>query len=99
MTYQSKITVDPIDAFRPWEDEATKAARRRLMNARNLASLRAIRAGCETSRQLYWSANEIANRWCLADARAAELTEIANALVRLFLTAGVVDRMESQRGF
>lgn len=98
MNAQSAIECDPIEAFRPWEDDDKKAVRRRLMNARNIAALRAVRVESDVARRLYWEANGIANRWCFAAANVDNLTDIANAVVRLFLTAGTVERVEGADG-
>jgi len=98
MNAQSAIECDPIEAFRSWESDAKKAVRRRLMKGITLSALGAVRAKSDAARRLYWEANGIANQWCFAVATVADLTDIANAVVRLFMTAGAIERLDGAHG-
>jgi hypothetical protein len=47
------------------------------------------------ARQIYWLAAQIAGDWVFTPAPNDELTDVLEALSRLFLVAGMVERLEA----
>jgi hypothetical protein len=88
----------PASAFWSWEDEEKQSVRSRLRKARDISARRAVAAESDGARRLFWEANALANRWCFAAASTEDLTEIANGIVRLFMAADTIERMEGANG-
>jgi hypothetical protein len=91
----SKIEADPIGTFMPWTDQSEWTLRRRLVNARNIATARATSSRHSRARGLYWLTSYIAGDWMLTPAPADDLKDMADTLVRLFLCAGAIERLEA----
>lgn len=87
--------LDPIVVFAPWAAEGEKALRRRIHRAQGAATARATRSRHGRARQIYWLAAALASDWTFQRAPITDLSEILAALARLFLTAGVIERLEA----
>ena len=87
--------LDPIDVFAPWAGEDEKALRRRIHRAQGAATTRASRSRHGRARQIYWIAAATASDWTFQRAPITDLSEILAALARLFLTAGMIERLEA----
>jgi hypothetical protein len=96
MIAQSRIQADPIGLFVPQATAEEKKLRQRLHNARTLASARAVSAQSDNARQLFWLVNHVASGWIFAGATVEQLEEVANALLRLFLSASDFERIEKE---
>jgi hypothetical protein len=72
--------------------------RQRLLNARTIASARAVSTYSDNARQLFWLVNEVASAWTFAPARVSHLEDVANILVRLFTSASAFERIEGELG-
>lgn len=94
---QSMVAKDPIALFMPAAGPEERQLRQRLHNARVISSARAMTAVSEHARQLYWVVNEVASIWVFAPASTEELKDIADGLVKLFMTAATFDRIEGER--
>lgn len=85
-----------IQRLRSWEPEARLQLRRRLNIAALHASARAQRATSPDARALFYEIARIAAHWTLAWDPAsdieAKLTDILNALARMFLAAAALER-------
>jgi len=90
--------IDAVSHFCPWAEGDEKLSRQRLLNARNIGAAKAQRATNSRARQLMWLISSVAGDWVFARATADDLTEIANALVRLMLAAGTIERLEGSDG-
>ena len=78
-----------VEAFAPWEDEAKKQQRTRLVFLRQLAANRAV-SESGLARDAFWLANEIADQWSWARTPAADLKSAADTVVRLFLAGNAL---------
>jgi hypothetical protein len=87
--------LDPIDVFAPWADDDEKALRRRIHRAQAAATTRASRSRHGRARQLYWWAATLAADWQFQRAPITDLSEILAGLARIFLTAGMIERLEA----
>lgn len=94
MNAYTAVKADPVDTFMPWIDEEEKALRQRLHRALTISAARAPTAVSKSARALYWQCNLVAAEWAFKRAPAADLEDIANALVRLFMAAGALERIE-----
>lgn len=85
-----------IQRLRPWEPEARVQIRRRLNNAALHASARARRATSPDACGLFHEIARIAAQWTLAwepdDELEAKLSDILNALTRMFIAADALER-------
>lgn len=87
--------LDPVDVFAPWAGEEERALRIRIHRARDVATARAGRSQHGRARTLYWLAAQLASDWVFTRAPITDLSEILAALTRLFLTAGMIERLEA----
>ena len=94
MMHQHPQIADPVARFRPWDSEETRNLRHRILKARDIAAVRARRSKVTIARTIFWLANELANDWVFVTASDDQLREIADSLVRLFLVAGSLERVE-----
>lgn len=85
---------DAVSVFAPWAGEQEKLLRRRLRNAWTIASARGARSRSGNARQLYWQVAMVASEWTFARASLADLKDIADGLVRMFVAANVFERVE-----
>jgi len=90
----SVLAKDPVSLFVPGASIEERKLRQRLHNASTIASMKAVNASSEHARSLFWMVNEVAFAWKFAPATAEDLKDIADALVRLFLVAGELQRLE-----
>ena len=86
--------LDPIEALRPWGTPEEKALRRRLHKAWALGAAKATNTKSGAGRQLYWLTAQVASDWTFAPRSEADLKEMADCLVRLFMCANVFERLE-----
>ena len=87
---------DEIRRFVPWVDDDELALRTRLRKARDLGAVRAVAAtGHARSRTLYWMVADVAGEWMLSPASNDDLKDVADAMVRLFMVAGALERLEA----
>ena len=94
MNTQTIVPGDPVDAILPWIDEEERALRQRLHRAWAIGAARATRALSGSARALYWQSAQIASDWTFQPAPAAELKDIADALIHLFKAARTFERIE-----
>ena len=96
MNAPAKMAICPIRLHLPWISDDEHALRMRLFKARDLSALKAVAAeGHDRSRYLYWMVNELANEWLLSPAGKDDLRDLADTLVRLFMVAGALQRLEA----
>ena len=86
--------VDPIEALRPWGSPEEKALRRRLHKAWELGASKATYATSGAARQIHWLIAQTASDWVFAVHSEADLTAMADCLVRLFQCATAFERLE-----
>jgi hypothetical protein len=91
---ETQPALDAIGTFMPWIGKEERALRKRLHNAWTIASARASRSDSGNARTLYWTAALVASEWTFARSDLEDLKDIADALVRLFLAAGTLERVE-----
>ena len=91
---ESQPALDPINALRPWGTPEEKALRRRLHKAWSIGAARATSAQSGSARSIFWLAAQTASDWTFAPRSEADLKEMADCLVRLFLCAGAFERLE-----
>jgi len=87
--------LSPIDVFAPWAAGEERGLRLRIHKARDIAQARAARSRHVHARSIYWSAAEIAHAWVFQRAPSDQLNDILEALTRLFLAAGAIERLEA----
>ncbi len=96
---KGKIRTDeplsPIDVFAPWSGPEERGLRLRIHKARDIAQARAIRSTHERARSIYWIAAALAGAWVFTRAPIDDLNEILAGLNRLFLAAGMIERLEA----
>lgn len=86
--------LDPIETLRPWGTPEEKTLRRRLHNAWAMGASKATHARSGAGRQLYWLTAQVASDWTFSRHSEADLKEMTDCLVRLFMCAGVFERLE-----
>jgi hypothetical protein len=86
---------DPIKHFCPGAGEEERAHRIALHRARDIAQARALRSKHWQARNLYWEAAELSAKWVFRPASIDDLQEIRRALGWMFLSAGVIQRLEA----
>lgn len=86
--------LDSIDVFMPWADAEEKALRRRLRDAWQISTARATRSQSRNARQLWWQVSQVATQWTTKRASKADLKDIADSLVRMFMAAAAFERIE-----
>ena len=94
MSVQTDRVADPIDAFMPWVGDEERALRQRLHRAWTIGAAKAAVAVSDNARILYWQASQIASDWTFKRAPAADLKDIADSLVRMFMAAATIERIE-----
>lgn len=94
---QSLVARDPVSLFVPQAGIEERKLRQRLHNARTIASVKAVAAVSDNARSLYWAVNDVASVWTFGRATVEDLKSIADAMVRLFLVAGELERIEGGR--
>lgn len=86
--------LDPITALMPWVTPEEAGLRRRILKCRLTAARKAARAG-GVAQQLCWAACDLAGQWDVAPASIEQLQDVIEALTRMFLAVGVVERLET----
>lgn len=92
---EAQLPVDPVSVFAPWAAGTERAMRLRMHRARDIAQARASRSKHPTARSIYWTAAQVASGWVFARAPQDDLSDILEALSRLFLVAGTLERLEA----
>jgi muconolactone delta-isomerase len=87
--------LDPIATFTPWAGPEERALRVRIHKARDAAQARAARSKHGRARTLWWVAAQLASDWVFHRAPVDDLQEIISGLGRLFLVAGMIERLEA----
>jgi hypothetical protein len=95
MTPQREQPSSAIDVFAPWAGAEERASRVRIHRARDVAQARATRSKHNRARSVYWLAAQFASDWVFARASNDALNEILAGLSRLFLVAGLIERLEA----
>ena len=80
-------------AIFPWEAETKQRTRERLLTVQRLASNRALASRNTMARALFWDAATAAANRVFIPGDEADLRELADALVRLMMVAGVFERL------
>lgn len=88
------LSIDPIEALRPWGTAEEKRLRRRLHRAWHLSAADAARAQSGSARTILWLIAQTASEWTFAGRSEAELKDMADTLVRLFVCANAFERLE-----
>ena len=86
---------DPVRIFAPWCDNEERALRLRIHKARDIAQARACRSKHGRARAIYWTAAQLSGAWVFQRVSTEELGDILEALTRLFLVAGTIERLEA----
>ena len=87
-----------VDVFAPWAGAEERALRVRIHRARDVAQVRAARSAHGHARALYCVAAQLAGAWVFCRAPDDDLNEILAGLSRLFLVAGMIERLERPDG-
>lgn len=83
--------LDTLAAFRPWDGEAERKLRRRILRCQSVASARIKICRSEKALRAYWLALEVASEQAFAPSTTAELAEIVAMLARLFMVANALE--------
>jgi hypothetical protein len=90
--------IDPVRHFCPWASDSEATIRKRLLNARNFGSARALQSKNSRARELLWIISEVAGDWVFRRANADELSDLANGLCRIMLGVNALERVEGDDG-
>src|SRR4051794_39680073 len=93
-TTQPEQSLTAVDIFAPWSGADERALRLRIHRARDIAQARAGRSKHTRARAVYWIAAQLAGDWVFARAPNESLEGVLEALSRLFLVAGTLERLE-----
>lgn len=95
----SPAMTSPVKVLMPWADGAELALRERLHKARDLSASRAVAAaGYARSRALFWMIADLCTEWVVSPASVADLEDLTNAILRLFMVADALQRLEAPDG-
>lgn len=83
----------PVQIFAPWAGPEEQSLHERLRRARDVALVRARRSPQTLARTLFWVAAQLADDRVWRPTPVDDLTEILAGLNRLFLTAGMIERL------
>jgi len=89
----TEYRLTPAQVFAPWAGPEEQSLHERLSRARDVALVRARRSPQSLSRTLFWVAAQLASDWVYRRTPVDDLTEILAGLNRLFLTAGMIERL------
>jgi hypothetical protein len=84
----------PVEIFAPWAGPEEQGLHERLRRARDVALVRARRSPQTLARTLFWVAAQLASDWVYRRTPVDDLNEVLAGLTRLFLTAGMIERLE-----
>lgn len=88
------VNSDQLDRAVPFATTEERALRHRLLNARTIASGRALSTRCVHARALYWVASDAAADWVSSPASIDQLREVLKHLTAIFLAAGAFEQLE-----
>jgi hypothetical protein len=89
------MVADPVRAFMPGVDAEEHRLRCRLVKACNIAGSRAVLTRHQHARELFGFIRDVAGYWKFSPASKEQLKDMADALVRLFMTAAAFERLEA----
>lgn len=86
--------LSPVELFAPWAGAEERLLRDRIHRARDIAQARATRVKHDRASSLYWIATDLASDWVFCRAPIEVLNDVLAGLGRLFLVAGMIERLE-----